>query len=119
MKRRLFIGLGLSLAVFTLNFAIAEDVKPKASGTSAGEKSEVKPGAGTEKKEGEEEEEEEEDEIASADIISQQRVNDQFRSAQPSGQIDSFRTGNQGPIRTDGYYEYQDDDYYRRQQRRR
>lgn len=117
MKRRLFIGLGLSLAVFTLNFAIAEDVKPKASGTSAGEKSEVKPGAGTEKKEGEEEEEE--DEIASADIISQQRVNDQFRSAQPSGQIDSFRTGNQGPIRTDGYYEYQDDDYYRRQQRRR
>lgn len=115
MKCLTFMLFGLSLSLLSFNHLSADEVKKEAATANPVPASEKNDEKTKNKDDGEEED------VAQADILSQQRVNDQFRSAQPSGMIDSYRTGNQGPIRRDGYYDYNDDgNYYDgRQQGRR
>ncbi len=112
MKRLSLTLLGLSLSLCSCNTLLADEVK-KETTTANPIPSSVK------NHEKSKDKEDEEEDIVQADTLSQQRVNDQFRSAQPSGMIDSYRTGNQGPVSTDGYYYDNNDDYYRSQQGRR
>ena len=115
MNRLSFMLFGLTLSLFSFNHLLADEIKKEATTANPVPTSENKDGKIKDK------DDEEEEDVAQADILSQQRVNDQFRSAQPSGMIDSYRTGNQGPISRDGYYDYNDDsqNYDRRQQGRR
>lgn len=107
MKRRLLLALGLSFSMLSFNQSFAAEGNEQNLKLLDDEEEEA------EKKEKSKEKESEDKEVADngelADIISNQRANDQFRQLQRTGTFPP----EQGPIPSD-QYQYQDQYQYRR-----